>query len=134
MAQGFKAVTSGITVRVEAAYLAAQSKPEAGQYAWAYHVTISNGSAATVQLLRRTWRITDAQGRVQYVHGEGVIGQQPILRPGEEYQYTSGTPLPTPSGFMAGQYHMQELSSGAMFDITIPTFSLDSPHQNTSLH
>lgn len=124
----------GITVRVQVFYLAEQSVPESGEFKWAYQVTIINAGQGTVQLLRRSWHITDAQGRVQHVHGEGVVGQQPVLRPGEQYEYTSGTPLGTPSGFMTGQYHMQELPSGAAFDIAIPTFSLDSPFQNTSLH
>jgi ApaG protein len=134
MAQAFEAVTQDITVRVQVFYLAEQSAPESGEYKWAYQVTIINAGHDTVQLLRRSWHITDGLGRVQHVHGEGVIGQQPTLRPGEQYEYMSGTPLATPSGFMTGQYHMQELPSGALFDIDIPTFSLDSPFQNTSLH
>jgi ApaG protein len=134
MAKGFEAVTHDITVRVQVFYLAEQSAPESGDYKWAYQVTIINAGADTVQLLRRTWHITDAQGRVQHVHGEGVVGQQPVLRPGGQYEYTSGTPLGTPSGFMVGQYHMQALPSGEAFDIEIPAFSLDSPFQNTSLN
>ena len=134
MAQAFEAVTQDITVRVQVFYLAEQSAPEDGDYKWAYQVTIINAGSGTVQLLRRSWHITDGNGRVQHVHGEGVIGQQPVLRPGEQYEYTSGTPLGTPSGFMTGQYHMQALPSGQAFDIDIPAFSLDSPFQNTSLN
>ncbi len=134
MAQAFEAVTQNITVRVQVFYLAEQSVPESGADKWAYQVTIINAGQGTVQLLRRSWHITDAQGRVQHVHGEGVIGQQPILLPGEQYEYTSGTPLGTPSGFMTGQYHLQTLPEGETFDIAIPTYSLDSPFQNTSLH
>jgi ApaG protein len=134
MGQAFEAVTHDITVRVQVFYLAEQSAPESAEYKWAYHVTIINAGRETVQLLRRSWHITDGLGRVQHVHGEGVVGQQPTLQPGEKYEYTSGTPLATPSGFMTGQYHMQELPSGALFDIAIPSFSLDSPFQNTSLH
>jgi ApaG protein len=134
MTQAFEAVTQNITVRVQVFYLAEQSAPESNEYKWAYHVTIINLGQDTVQLLRRTWRITDAQGRMQLVQGEGVVGQQPVLAPGEQYEYTSGTPLTTPSGFMTGQYHMRTLASGADFDIDIPAFSLDSPFQNTSLH
>jgi ApaG protein len=134
MAQAFEAVTRDITVRVQVFYLAEQSEPESGEYKWAYQVTIINGGDGTVQLLRRSWHITDGNGRVQHVHGEGVVGQQPVLGPGEQYEYTSGTPLGTPSGFMAGQYHMQAMPSGAAFDVEIPTFSLDSPFQNTSLN
>ena len=134
MAQDFVAVTQDIAVRVQVFYLAEQSQPESSQYHWAYHVTITNNGSSTVQLLRRTWHITDAQGRVQHVQGDGVVGQQPVLRPGQSHEYTSGTPLGTPSGFMDGQYHMQEVESGAKFDIDIPAFSLDSPFQNTRLH
>jgi len=134
MPQAFEAVTQDITVRVQVFYLAEQSVPESADYKWAYQVTIINAGRGTVQLLRRSWHITDAQGRVQHVHGEGVVGQQPVLRPGEQYEYTSGTPLGTSSGFMTGQYHMQTLPEGDAFDIAIPTFSLDSPFQNTSLH
>jgi ApaG protein len=134
MAQAFEAVTQDITVRVQVFYLAEQSAPETSEYKWAYHVTIINARRGAVQLLRRSWHITDAQGRVQHVHGEGVVGEQPVLAAGERYEYTSGTPLGTPSGFMGGQYHMQELPSGDAFDVEIPTFSLDSPFQNTSLN
>ncbi|MDD2704680.1 MAG: Co2+/Mg2+ efflux protein ApaG [Acidocella sp.] len=134
MRQGFEATTEDITVQVQVFYLADQSKPDSGQFIWAYHVTIINRGRFAVQLLRRSWCITDAHGRVQTVHGEGVVGEQPVIEPGAQYEYTSGTPLSTPSGFMTGQYHMQVVASGAPFDIAIPTFSLDSPHQNTRLH
>ncbi len=134
MTPGFKATTAGITVTVKVFYLADQSKPENGHFVWAYQVTIANGSLIAVQLLRRSWTITDAHGRTQHVHGEGVIGEKPALEPGESFEYTSGTPLSTPSGFMTGTYHMIESLTGIAFDIAIPTFSLDSPHQNTRLH
>lgn len=134
MRPGFSATTEQITVEVHPSYLAAQSQPEAGQFFWAYQITIHNRGAQTVQLLRRTWRITDGQGRVQIVAGEGVVGEQPTLRPGKSYTYSSGVKLATPSGFMSGLYHMQALPSGAAFDIAIPAFSLDSPHANTRLH
>jgi ApaG protein len=87
-----------------------------------------------VQLLRRTWQITDARGRTQQVHGAGVVGEQPLLEPGESFEYTSGTPLDTPSGFMMGAYHMVVPSSGETFDVAIPAFSLDSPHQAGRVH
>jgi ApaG protein len=87
-----------------------------------------------VQLLRRTWQITDARGRTQHVHGAGVVGEQPLLEPGESFEYTSGTPLDTPSGFMVGAYHMVLPSSGEKFDVPIPAFSLDSPHENGRVH
>jgi ApaG protein len=134
MRQGFAATTEDITVQVQVFYLADQSKPDSGQFIWAYHITIINGGGFAVQLLRRSWRITDAHGRVQNVHGEGVVGEKPVIQPGGRFEYTSGAPLSTPSGFMAGAYHMQAVPSGAAFDIAIPTFSLDSPHQNTRIH
>ncbi|MBW8268273.1 Co2+/Mg2+ efflux protein ApaG [Caldovatus aquaticus] len=120
--------TRGIRVTVRAFYLADQSQPERAHYVWAYRVTIENLGTETVQLLRRTWRITDAQGRTQVVHGAGVVGEQPVLEPGESFEYTSGTPLPTPSGFMRGLYHMVVTGTGEAFDVVIPAFSLDSPH------
>ena len=83
-------------------------------------------------MLKRTWRITDGQGRTQQVHGEGVVGEQPVLEPGQSFEYTSGTPLTTPSGFMRGAYHMVVPATGEVFDAAIPAFSLDSPHQPTS--
>ena len=93
--------------------------------AWHLTVRIQNNGEETVQLRTRHWKITDGYGRVQEVHGPGVVGEQPVLRPGEVFEYTSGTPLPTPSGFMAGTYSMQG-SDGRMFDVEIPAFSLDS--------
>jgi ApaG protein len=101
---------------------------------WAYRVKIENQGREPVQLLRRTWQITDARGRTQHVHGAGVVGEQPLLEPGESFEYTSGTPLDTPSGFMEGAYHMVVPSSGENFDVAIPAFSLDSPHQSGRVH
>jgi len=132
--QGFQATTAGITVTVRVFYLDDQSNPAAARFFWAYRVTISNASKITVQLLARSWEITDEHGRTQLVHGAGVVGKQPVLAPGEGFEYTSGTPLETPSGFMTGTYHMIDRGTGAAFDIAIPAFSLDSPHQNTRLH
>lgn len=125
----YSAVTRGIRVSVVPHFLDDRSQPEAHAFFWAYTVTIANEGAATVQLMTRTWQITDAAGRTQRVHGAGVVGEQPVLAPGESFEYTSGTPLSTPSGFMRGQYHMVERASGAAFDVEIPAFSLDSPHQ-----
>ena len=129
----YHAVTRAITVRARPFYLEEQSLPAEAAFVWAYHITIENGGGETVQLLRRTWRIVDATGTTTVVHGEGVIGEQPVLRPGERYEYTSGTKLATPSGFMEGEYHMTS-DSGEAFDIAIPPFSLDSPHQSGRLH
>jgi ApaG protein len=86
-----------------------------------------------VQLLTRHWRITDSNGNVQEVRGEGVVGEQPVLEPGSSFEYTSGTPLPTPSGIMVGTYQMAS-QGGSRFDVEIPAFSLDSPHQTVRLH
>ena len=130
----FTETTRDIRVTVRAFFLADQSEPERGHYVWAYQVSIANQGRQTVQLLRRSWLITDAQGRTQRVHGEGVIGEQPVLDPGESFEYTSGTPLDTPSGFMVGAYHMVIPSSGENFDVAIPAFSLDSPHQSGRVH
>jgi len=127
----YSATTRGVMVRVRTHFLADQS--EDGQWVWAYEVRIENQGTVSVQLLRRTWRITDATGRTQLVEGPGVIGQQPQLEPGQAFEYTSGTPLGTPSGFMTGTYHMVD-ATGEAFDAAIPSFSLDSPDQPAQLH
>ncbi len=129
----YSAVTRAIRVDVEPIYLEEQSEPANGQFVWAYRVQIGNEGAETVQLLSRYWHITDGLGRIQEVRGAGVVGEQPILNPGEAYEYTSGTPLPTPSGIMRGTYEMKT-PAGDKFDIEIPAFSLDSPHQPRKLN
>jgi ApaG protein len=134
MTDDYTATTRGIEVSVRSFYLQDESTPAEGKFVWAYRIRIANRGRESVQLLRRTWLITDARGKVQKVHGAGVVGQQPALEPGEIFEYTSGTPLDTPSGFMTGTYHMVVTASGEAFDIAIPTFSLDSPHQNGRLH
>lgn len=130
----FTAETDGVRVTVRAQYLEDQSDPERGHHLWAYRVTIANTGRRSVQLLKRTWLITDAMGRTTRVHGEGVVGEQPVLDPGEAFEYTSGTPLPTPSGFMRGTYHMMATDTGEPFDAEIPGFSLDSPHGPAGVH
>jgi ApaG protein len=134
MAENYSKVTRGIKVSVRSFYLEDRSEPEVGQYFWAYKVKIENRGRDAVQLLHRTWNITDANGRTQHVQGPGVVGEQPLLEPGEAFEYTSGTPLKTPSGFMTGAYHMVVQSSGENFDVAIPAFSLDSPHQDGRIH
>lgn len=134
MSDGYSATTRHVRVTVQSFYLADQSRPEESTYVWAYRIRIENFGRETVQLLRRTWLITDARGRTQRVHGEGVVGEQPVLEPGEAFEYTSGTPLETPSGFMTGTYHMVTRGSGEAFDVAIPTFSLDSPEADTRRH
>jgi ApaG protein len=130
----YTTVTRGVRVTIRPFFLADQSDAEAGRYVWAYKVQIENLSPATVQLLKRSWIITDGMGREMRVHGEGVVGEQPILEPGESFDYTSGTPLPTPSGFMRGTYHMIVTGTGEEFDAAVPAFSLDSPHQQGGVH
>ncbi len=127
-------ITSGVRVTVRAFFLADQSDAEESRFVWAYRITIANVGRQTVQLLRRSWDVTDARGFTQKVHGPGVVGEQPTLEPGESFEYTSGTPLETPSGFMVGTYHMVATGSGEEFDVAIPAFSLDSPHQGGRLH
>jgi ApaG protein len=129
----FHETTRGIKIVVEPHYLDDQSSPDDGHFVWAYHIRIENDGSETVQLLNRHWRITDANGRIEEVRGPGVVGEQPVLAPGDSYEYTSGCPLPTPSGFMVGSYEMQN-GTGERFDVAIPMFSLDSPHITRQLH
>lgn len=121
----YSQTTKNVTVSVRPSYLEQESSPDKNLYVWAYTVKIENKGQVTVQLRTRHWKITDAYGRVQEVHGPGVVGEQPTLRPGESFEYTSGTPLATPSGIMAGSYSMQG-EDGSLFDVQIPAFSLDS--------
>jgi ApaG protein len=129
----YKAITKGIAVSVTPTYLEAQSSPDTSQYFWAYRVTIENQGQETVQLLSRHWMISNARGDLTEVKGPGVVGDQPVLKPGESYEYTSGAPLNTASGMMGGAYQM-ESESGERFDIEIPTFSLDRPNQGVLLN
>ena len=129
----YTATTRAICVTVTPQYLPDQSDPSRSQFVWAYQVRIENRGDTTVQLRSRYWRIRDGLGRVQEVRGPGVVGKTPRLKPGEVFEYTSGTPLSTPSGFMGGTYQMvNEL--GENFDIEIPTFSLDTPSGSRQLN
>jgi ApaG protein len=134
MAEAYSKITHSVRVTVRSFYLEDQSEPDDSHFVWAYRVKIENQGREPVQLLRRTWQITDARVRTQHVHGAGVVGEQPLLEPGESFEYTSGTPLDTPSGFMTGQYHMVVAASGENFDVAIPDFSLDSPHGDSRVH
>ncbi|WP_026439033.1 Co2+/Mg2+ efflux protein ApaG [Acidocella facilis] len=134
MEPGFEATTNDVTVQVRVMFLDEQSQPEAGRFFWAYHISIINQGGATVQLLRRTWHITDSTGYTHVVHGDGVVGEQPVLTPGARFEYSSGAPLATASGFMVGTYHMQRLPGGEPFDVAVPAFSLDSPHEDPRRH
>jgi len=122
----YRAVTRKIEVIVKPRFLADRSSPDSGYFFWAYTIDIVNHGEETVQLKTRHWKITDAHGRLQEVKGPGVVGEEPVLKPGESYEYTSGVPLPTPSGFMQGSYGMIT-EDGHPFDIDIPPFSLDTP-------
>lgn len=129
----FTATTRAILVTVRPQYLPDQSDPAKAQYVWAYQVRIENKGDFTVQLRSRHWKITDGLGRLQEVKGHGVVGKTPMLRPGDVFEYTSGTPLSTPSGIMAGTYQMVS-EQGEKFDIEIPTFSLDLPAERRHLN
>jgi ApaG protein len=129
----YSANTRGIVVSVEPTYLETSSSPDSSQYFWAYRVIIENQGQETVHLLSRHWMITNARGELTEVKGAGVVGEQPVLKPGERFEYTSGAPLNTPSGMMGGAYQM-ESEGGERFDIEIPTFSLDRPNVGSYLN
>ena len=129
----YRSTTRDVDVEVLPFYLADRSHPEEGHYVWAYQVTISNNSQEPLQLVSRYWRITDATGKVEEVRGQGVVGEQPELAPGDSFQYTSGCPLRTSSGFMVGTYTMQT-ETGDQFEVDIPAFSLDLPEARHSIN
>jgi ApaG protein len=129
----YEAVTRSIRIRVTPQFLEQDSAPDEGRYLWAYTIDIFNGGSDWVQLRSRHWRITDATGHTQEVKGPGVVGQTPVLAPGASFRYTSGCPLPTPSGIMVGTYQMTS-AAGELFNVTIPAFSLDSPHARRSVN
>ena len=124
------AITDGITVRVAVNYLPEQSRPSTsgqdGKWFWIYHIRLENGSDHTVQLLTRHWRITDGRGMVNLVEGEGVVGEQPVLQPGQSHDYVSGCPLSTPMGTMEGFYTFRR-EDGGLFEVRIPFFPLAAP-------
>ncbi len=123
--------TAGMIVRVAPHFLPEESRPADGRFVWAYTIEIENRRLDPIQLISRFWRITDENGVTQEVRGEGVVGQQPIIEPGGSFKYTSAAPLAAPSGMMMGAYAMQR-ENGEVFDIQVPLFALDSPH-NTKL-
>lgn len=125
--------TNGIKVTAVPEYLGQDSAPEENHFLWLYTITIENLNKASVQLLRRRWFITDEQGASFTVEGEGVIGEQPVIKPGEGFKYLSGTPLNTPSGIMMGNYYLVN-DEGEEIVADIPAFSLDSPHKNKLLN
>ena len=125
--------TRRIRVAVRPAYLDDQSSPEDDRYVWSYTVTIENRGKEPVQLLSRTWNIMDGTGRMQEIRGPGVVGAQPVIGPGESFQYTSGCPLETASGSMSGRYQMMS-ASGESFEAEIPAFLLESPYERRQIH
>ncbi len=122
----FKETTHGVTVTVMPVYIDERSNPQNSEYFWAYRVAIENNSGNTLQLLRRYWYITDSNGRIDEVRGDGVIGEQPFIENGQEYSYSSGCPLTAPSGIMVGHYTMQN-EEGSELEIAVPAFALDLP-------
>jgi ApaG protein len=129
----YRAITRKIEVSVTPRFLSERSSPTNGYFFWSYTINIANLGTETVQLKTRHWRITDAIGRLQEVKGPGVVGEEPVLKPGGTFEYTSGVPLPTASGFMAGSYGMAT-DKGERFDIEIPAFSLDSSFAERTLN
>ncbi|MEI8358293.1 MAG: Co2+/Mg2+ efflux protein ApaG [Deltaproteobacteria bacterium] len=122
----FTAITEGVRVTVESRFLQEHSAADEDRYAFAYFITIANEGSTRVQLKRRHWIITDGNGKVEEVEGPGVVGEQPVLAPGESHRYTSGSVLSTPVGTMEGTYEMHE-AGGRIFQAEIPRFSLQMP-------
>ncbi len=119
-----EAITHGIRVKVRARYSSEHSNPAQPMWFFLYTITLTNESHETVQLLHRHWEITDSNGNVEHVRGPGVVGEQPVLRPGQSFEYTSGCPLPTPFGFMKGEYRMVSETSGENFEVDVAGFPL----------
>lgn len=131
--QSYEQTTHGVSIRVNPEYLDDQSEPENSRYTWAYHVEIENVGNQTVQVLTRHWKITNIRGESHEVIGDGLVGQQPILEPGDRFEYTSGTPLTTPSGFMSGSFQVVG-ENGDLFQVSVPAFSLDSSRYISAVH
>lgn len=129
----FEHTSEGVHIAVQSYFLDEQSRPEESLYVWAYRVKVTNDLDEPVQLINRHWIITDGHGETQEVKGVGVVGEQPMLGPGDSFVYTSGTPLYAPTGFMHGSYDMRTVT-GRMFQADIPAFSLDSPYSNNPIH
>lgn len=119
--------TRGVRILVRPRFIPEQSDPDNSQWLFAYHITIRNTGEQTVQLISRHWVITNGEGKVEEVRGPGVVGYQPVLKPGEEFEYTSGCPLTTPVGTMHGEFNMIVPGSGEKFDAKIEPFRLAVP-------
>ena len=122
-----------VTVLVESTYLEDHSDPFEDSYLWAYKVRIKNGGNEKIKLISRHWKIFDSNGNLREVKGKGVVGEQPTIEPGDEFEYTSGTPLKTSSGLMHGSYKMESWD-GQEFQVEIPAFSLDIPNKENNLN
>ena len=118
--------TRDITVRVSVSFLPEQSEPGKGRWFWAYHIRLENNGEMAVQLMHRQWAIVDGRGARHEVEGEGVVGEQPVIAPGASYDYVSGCPLTTPTGWMQGSYEMAA-EDGSQFVVGIPRFTLTAP-------
>jgi ApaG protein len=119
----YAATTHDVTVRVAVTLAPEKSEPDQGRWFWTYHIRIENGRVAPVQLLTRKWVIADGRGALYHREGEGVVGEQPVIQPGGAYDYVSGCPLATPTGWMEGSYVMLD-ANGGMIEVTIPRFAL----------
>ena len=129
----YSKTTNGVTVTVTPYFLDDQSSPLESHFVWAYQVNIKNSSKNSIRLSHRNWLIIDANGKILNVSGEGVVGEFPLIKPGESFEYTSGTPLKTNNGIMQGFYLVSQ-ENGEELKIDIPTFSLDSPYNKTKLN
>lgn len=129
----YQQCTRSINISVEPFYVEDQSSPSNNRFVFGYRVEIANQGKETVQLMSRHWQISDASGQTMEVKGAGVVGEQPLIEPGDSFEYTSGTPLATPSGIMVGRYQMIT-ASGEEFDAAIPAFSLDAPGAHVRLN
>jgi ApaG protein len=131
--QTYRETTNYISVSVSPEYLHQQSEPSDNHFTWAYHVHIENSGSTSIQVLARHWKVTDIKGQSHEIVGDGLVGKQPVLKSGEVFRYSSGTPLSTPSGFMSGSFLLIS-EGGELFNALVPSFSLDSPLTNRPLH
>jgi ApaG protein len=129
----YRATTNSISVMVKPHFLPERSVPDEPVFFWAYEIEIHNDGDVAVQLISRRWVIVDALGQEEVVEGLGVVGEQPLLEPGQSFEYTSGVPLQTPTGIMSGSYIMVG-RDGSQFEVEVPAFSLDSPHMKPILN
>ena len=124
---------NAIEISAEPIYLEEESEPHSEQFVWSYQITIQNRSERSIKLRKRHWSITDSNGLTHEIKGDGVVGLEPVVKPGESFSYTSGAVLSAPSGIMFGNYEMENLE-GDSFNVSIPAFSLDSPHEKHQFH